>query len=230
MRRRYCNPHKPPPETLKGTPYTSITSQQLPAYPYQATPTSSTSLTHPAPSSAPPRSSVPPCASPGAQTASTRSTTGATIFRASSHGELSTPADAVTATPRPTPIQLRNILVVVDATADIHLTKRLADPPLHRALKSGLTTQALGLWMAFRGMHPQDALQIVNQEPHPYTYGNGRTDTHAKHQNTNPTPELENVRLDAPHQSHLQHLPPIPSATHPPHWIPEDKLYRDRHK
>ena len=80
--------------------------------------------------------------------------TGATIFGASSHGELRTMADTVTATPPPTTIRPRNIWVVVDATVDIHLTRRLADLPLHKALESGLTTQALGLWMAFKGHAP----------------------------------------------------------------------------
>ena len=156
--------------------------------------------------------------------------TGATIFGASSHGELRTLADAVTAIPPPATIQPRNIWVVVDATADIHLTRRLADMPLHRALKSGLTTQALRLWMAFRGMHPQDALHIVKQESHSYTYGNGRADTHAKHQSTSHTPGLELVRLDTPHHSHLQHLPRIPSATQPPQCMPEDAPYTNRDK
>ena len=156
--------------------------------------------------------------------------TGATIFGASSHGELRTLADAVTARPPAATIRPRNIWVVVDATVDIHLTRRLADLRLHKARESGLTTQALGLWMAFRGMPPQDALHIVKQESHRYTYGNGRTDTQAKHQSTSHTPGLEHVRLDTPHHSHLQHLLPIPSATQPPQWIPEDTPYTDRDK
>ena len=156
--------------------------------------------------------------------------TGATIFGASSHGELRTLADAVTATPLPATIQPRNIWVVVDPMVDIHLTRRLADLPLRRALKSGLTTQALGLWMAFRGMHPQDALHIVKQDSHRYTYDNGRADTHAKRQSTSHTPGLEHVRLDTPHHSHLQHLPLIPLATKPPQWMPEDTTYTDRDK
>ena len=154
--------------------------------------------------------------------------TGATIFGASSHGELCTMADPVTATPPPTTIRPRNIWAVVDATVDIHLSRRLADLPLHRALESGLTTQALGLWMAFKGMHPQDALHIAKRESD--RYGNGRADTQAKHQNTNHTPGLEHVRLDTPHHSHLQHLPPIPPATQPPQWMPEDTPYTDRDK
>ena len=156
--------------------------------------------------------------------------TGTTIFGASSHGELRTMADAVTATPPPTTVRPCNIWVVVDATVDIHLTRRLADLPLHKALESGLTTQALGLWMAFKGMHPQDALHIIKQESHRYAYGNGRADTQAKHQNTNHTPGLERVRLNTPHHSHLQHLPPIPLATQPPQWMPEDTPYTDRDK
>ena len=140
----------------------------------------------------------------------------ATIFGASSHGKLRTLADAVTVTPPPATIRPRNIRVVVDATVYIHPTKRLADLLLHTALESGLSTQALGLWMAFRGMHPQDALHIVKQESHRYTYGNGRADTHTIHQNTNHGPGLGHVRLDTLHHSHLQHLPPIPSAVQPP--------------
>ena len=124
----------------------------------------------------------------------------------------------------------RTISLVVDATVNIHLTKRFTDLPLHRALESGLITQALGLWMALRGMHPQEGLHIVKKESNRYTYGNGRADTHAKHQNTNHTPGLEHVRLDTTHHSQLQHLPPIPSATQPPPWIPEDTPYMNRGK
>ena len=79
-------------------------------------------------------------------------------------------------------------------------------------------------------MQPQDALHIVKQESHRYTYGNGRADTHAKHQNTNHTPGFELVRLDTTNHSHLQHLPPRPSATQLPYWIPEDTPYTDRDK
>ena len=88
---------------------------------------------------------------------------GATIY-------LRTLADAVTATPPTSTIRARNIWVIVDAKVDVHLTKRLAELSLHRAPQLGLTTQALGLWMAFRGMHPQDALHIVKQETLCYTY------------------------------------------------------------
>ena len=95
--------------------------------------------------------------------------TGATIFGASSHGELQTLAEAITATPPPATIWPRIIWVVADATVNIHLTRHLADVPLHRALESGLTTQALGLWMAFRGMRPRYALHIVKQESNRYT-------------------------------------------------------------
>ena len=155
---------------------------------------------------------------------------GATIFRASFHGERRTLADAVNATLLPITVRPRNIRVVVDATVNIHLTKCLAELPVHRALESDLTTQGLGLWMAFRGLHPNDALHITKQESHRYTCGNGCADRHARNQNSNHTPALEHVRLDTTHHSHLQPLPLIPSATQLPHWIPEDTPYTDRDK
>ena len=156
--------------------------------------------------------------------------TGATILEASYHGELRTLADTVNTTPPPGTAQPRNIWVVVDPTVDIHLTKRPAKLPLHKALESDLTTQALGLWMALRGMQPKDALHAVKQVSHRYRYGNGRADTHAKHRNTNHNPELGDVRLDTTHHSHQQQLLPIPLETQPPHRVPEDTPYTDRDK
>ena len=153
--------------------------------------------------------------------------TGATIFGASSHGELRTMADAVTATPPPTTIRPRNIWVVVDTTVHIHLTRRLADLPPHKALESGLTTQALGLWMAFKGMHPQDALHIVKQESHRYAYGNGRADTQAKHQNTNHTPGLENTCDWTPHTTATcSTCPRYPRPHSPPNGCPRTRRTR----
>ena len=145
--------------------------------------------------------------------------TGATIFGASSHGKLRTLVDAVTATPPPATIRPRNIWVVVDATVD------QADLPVNRALESGLTTRAFGLWMAFRGMHPKDALHIVKQESHRYTYCNGRVDTHAKHQNTKPHPRTRTRATRHPTLQPPAALTPIPSATQPPHRIAEDTRY-----
>ena len=84
--------------------------------------------------------------------------------------------------------------------------------------------------MASRGMQRQDTLHIVKQEFHRYMYSNGRADMNAKHQNTNHAPELEHERLDTTHHSQPQHLPPIPSATQPPHWVPEETRYTDRDK
>ena len=152
--------------------------------------------------------------------------TRATIFGASSHGELRTLIDAVNTTQPPTTIRRRNTWVVVDDKDGIHLTKRIEQLPLHRALESGLTTGALGLWMAFTGMHPQDALHIVKQESHRYTYGNGHADTHAQHQSTDHAPELEHVRLNTTHHSQLQHPAPYPWQHSPPTGYPRTRHTR----
>ena len=133
---------------------------------------------------------------------------GCTFFSWLFFFSAATARDTVGATPAPTTSNPCNIWVVVDATVNIFLTKRLAELLLHKALKSGLSTQGLDLWMTFRGMHPQDALHSVKQESHGYAYSNGRADTHAKHRNTKQTPELKHIRLATTGHSHLQHLPP----------------------
>ena len=90
--------------------------------------------------------------------------TGATIFVASSQGELRTLADAVTATPPSATIRPRNIWVVVDATVDIHLTRRLAT-----CFSTGHSNPATPHKHWGYGWHsgastPGDALHIVKQE------------------------------------------------------------------
>ena len=146
-----------------------------------------------------------------------------------SSGELHTLADAVTAIPPPTTIRLRNIWVVVDASRH----------PPHQAPRGPAPPQDTRIRPHHTSVRAMDGLQGHAPPGHPshrqtgshcYTYGNGRADTHAKHQSTNHTPRLKHVRLDTPHNSHLQHLPPIPSATQPPQWIPEGTPYTDRDK
>ena len=62
------------------------------------------------------------------------------------YGELRTLADTISATPASATTLPRNTWVVVYAKVDSHLTKGLAELSLHKALESGLTTQALGLY------------------------------------------------------------------------------------
>ena len=69
-----------------------------------------------------------------------------TIYGASSHGEVCTLADALG--PLQTTDTATRVWVVVDATVDTHLVMRLCRLPLHQAIESGLTTQALKIWQA----------------------------------------------------------------------------------
>ena len=74
--------------------------------------------------------------------------TGATIFRASSHGELKTLAivpDAVNDTQQEPRDHAHHVWVVVDAAVDFQIVRRLARQPLHKATDSSLGTQALHL-------------------------------------------------------------------------------------
>ena len=171
--------------------------------------------------------------------------TGTTIVGASSHGELRTLAGDVTGRPPPTRIWPCNIWVVVDATVHIHLTRRLADLPPHKALGSGPTSQSLGLGMAFRGMHPQDALPHRQTGVTPLRIRQwtrrhaGQTPEHQSHPRArtrktgHPTPQPpaapapETVGRTAPpldtrghavHRSASSTATPHPSSSWPPHW------------
>ena len=79
--------------------------------------------------------------------------TGATIFRASSHGELKTLAIIVESV-NDTHQQLRDhthhVWVVVDAAVDFENVRKLALQPLNKATNSSLGTQVLLLWVALR--------------------------------------------------------------------------------
>ena len=77
-----------------------------------------------------------------------RHLTGATIFGASSHGELKTltiVVDAVNDTHQAPRDQTHHVWVVVDAAVDFQIVRRLALQPLHKATDSSLGTQALHL-------------------------------------------------------------------------------------
>ena len=79
--------------------------------------------------------------------------TGATIFGASSHGELKTLAivvDAVNDTHRELRDHAHHVWVVADAAVDFQIVRRLARQPLHKATDFSLGSQALHLWTALQ--------------------------------------------------------------------------------
>ena len=73
---------------------------------------------------------------------------GATIFEATSHGELKTLAvivDAVNDTHQQPRDHAHHVWVVVDTAVDFQIVHKLARQPLHKATDSRLGTQALHL-------------------------------------------------------------------------------------
>ena len=175
-------------------------------------------LTHPAPSSAPARSVVPPRASPGARTPFKRSTTPG---RPSS-GLPATGSCAPWRTPSPPHHHPQQS---VPATSWYS----------RRTRSTSTSSSALRTCPSTRSSNPASPHNCwgcgwPSEACTPKTHcksSNRSADTHGKHQNTNHIPGLEHLRLDTQHHSHLQHLLRIPSATQPPHWIPEDTLYTD---
>ena len=155
-----------------------------------------------------------------------RHLTGATIFGASSHGELKTLAivvDAVNDTHQAPRDQTHHVWVVVDAAVDFQIVRRLARQPLHKATDSILGTQALHLWTALRRLPKHVVLHLVKQESHRYSLGNGHIDLHAHNQLAEHMPDGEDPPLRDNMHTHLQHLPPIPRPGEPPAWVPDDR-------
>ena len=93
--------------------------------------------------------------------------TGATIFGASSYGDLKTLArilDAVNDTHQQLREHTHHVWVVVDAAVDFQINRKLARQPLHKATDSRLGTQTLHLWAALRRLPKNVVLHLVKQE------------------------------------------------------------------
>ena len=156
--------------------------------------------------------------------------TGATIFGASSHGELRTLAvilDAVNDTHQKTGDHTQHVWGVVDAAMDFQIVRKLARQPLHKATDSSLGTQALYLWAALWRLPRQVVLHLVKQESHRYSLGNGHIDLHTHNQLAEHMPDSEDPPLQDHMHTHLQHLPPIPHPGEPPALVPDDRSYND---
>ena len=156
--------------------------------------------------------------------------TGATIFGASSHGELKTLAiivDAVNDAHQQPRDHAHHVWVVVDAGVDFQIVRKLARQPLHKATDSSLGTQALHFWVALRRLPKHVLLHLVKQESHRYSLGNGHIDLHAHNQLAEHMPDSEDPPLQDHMHTHFQHLPPIPHPREPPAWVPDDRIYND---
>ena len=154
--------------------------------------------------------------------------TGATIFGASSHGELKTLAiavDTVNDTDQEPRDHTHHVRVVVDAAVDFQIVRRLARQPLHKATDCSLGTQALHLCTAFWHLPKHVVLHLVKKESHRYGLGNGHIDLHAHNQLAEHMPDGEDPPLQDQMHTHLQHLPPVPRPGEPPAWVPDNRIY-----
>ena len=119
--------------------------------------------------------------------------TGATIFGASSHGELKILViivDAVNDTHQEPGDRTHHVWIVVDAAVDFQIIRKLAWQPLHKAVDSILGTQALHLWTALQRLPKHAVLHLIKQESYRYNVGNGHIDLHAHNQLAEHTPDL----------------------------------------
>ena len=156
--------------------------------------------------------------------------TGATIFGASSHGELKTleiVVDTVNDTHQEPRDHTHHVWVVVDAVVDFQFVRRLARQPLHSAPDSSLGTEALHLWTALRRLPKHVVPHLIKQEFHRYSLGNGHIDFKANNQLGEHMPDGEDPPLQNHMHTHLQHLQPVSRPGEPPDWVPDDRIYND---
>ena len=157
--------------------------------------------------------------------------TGATTFRASSHGELKTLAiivDTVGTTCRTTHNKAHHVWVVVDAAVHFQIIRRLTRQPLHKATDSSLGTQAQHLSVALRNLPGHIVLHVVKQESHCYNFGYRHIDLHIHNQLPEDMPKPDKPPLQDHMHAHLQHLSPVPHPGERPPWLPKDVVHNDR--
>ena len=138
--------------------------------------------------------------------------TGQHLLGASSHGELKTLAiivDVVGNTCRKPQDQAHHVLVIVEATVDFQIIRRLARQPLHKATDSSLGTKALHLRVA-PILPGHVVVHLGNRESHRYDLGNGHIDLHAHNQLAGHMPNPDEPPLQDTMHTHLQQLPPVP--------------------
>ena len=156
--------------------------------------------------------------------------TRATIFGATSHGELKTLAivvDAVNDTHEEPRDDTHHVWVVGDAAVDLQIVRRLARQPLHRATDPSLGTQAVHLWTALRRLPRQVILHLFKQESNRYSLRKGHIDLRAHNRLAEHMPDGEDPPLRDHMHTHLQHLTPVPRPGEPPAWAPDDGIYND---
>ena len=149
--------------------------------------------------------------------------TGATIFGASSHGELKTLAivvDAVNDTHQEPRDHAHHVWVVADAAVDFQIVRRLARQPLHKATDFTPGSQALHLWTALQRLPIHVVLHLVKQESHRYSLGNRHIDLHAHNQLAEHMPDGEDPPIRDHMHTYLQHLPPVPRPGEAIAWVP----------
>ena len=98
------------------------------------------------------------------------------VYVAASHGEVQAVADVVGKIGE----DVRNVLMVVDAEADMASLRRLASRPLHEALGTGLASQVYAVWQGLEMKKVLLVIHLVKQESHRAGVGNHEADAAAQ--------------------------------------------------
>ena len=94
------------------------------------------------------------------------------VYGAASHGEVQAVADVVGKIGE----EVREVLMVVDAEADLASLRRLASSPLHEALGMGLASRVYAIWHVLEMKKVPPVIHLVKQESHTAGVGNHEAD------------------------------------------------------
>ena len=94
------------------------------------------------------------------------------VYGAASYGEVQAVADVVGEIGE----DVREVLMVVDAEADMASLRRLASRPLHAALVTGLASQVYAIWHGLEMKKVPLVIHLVKQESHRARLGNPEAD------------------------------------------------------
>ena len=135
------------------------------------------------------------------------------VYRAASHGEVQAVADVVGEIGE----EVREVLLVVGAEADMASLRRLASRPLHEALGTGLASQLYAIWHKHEMKKVPLVIHLVKQESQRAGVGNHEADGAA--QAVDKEQEREWRVPERKAHLHLVHIPPRVGEEEKARWV-----------
>ena len=139
------------------------------------------------------------------------------VYGAASHGEVQAVEDVVGEIGE----EIREVLMVVNAEADMASLRRLAGRTLHEALGTGLASQVYAIWHGLEMKTVPLVILLVKQESHRAAVGNHEADGAAQAVDKEQEPEWRVP--ERKENLHLVHIPPRAGEEEKARWAVEEE-------